>query len=95
VDTGLIGVFMQAGLVILPAIATFRSRLALANKLHLLAILGLFLLLTFSDEYTLLISLHPIWLFGWVPLVFVWVWCRYRMDENGSAISDSVPQGER
>jgi len=95
VDTGLIGVFMQAGLVILPAMAVIRSRLKMTNKLHLLAILGLFLLLTFSDEYTLLISLHPIWFFGWVPLVFVWVWSRYRTEDNGPAISSSTPRGER
>lgn len=96
VDAGPIGVFMQAGLVILPAIATIRSSMQMTNKCHLLAILGLFLLFTFSDEYTLLISLHPIWFFGWVPLVFVWVWSRYRTQEIiGSANSAAAPQGER
>lgn len=72
VETGLVGILMQAGLVFLAILAVLRSRFLVTRKLHLLAILGLFLLLTFSDEYTLLISLHPIWLFGWLPLVFVW-----------------------
>lgn len=87
VETGLIGVFMQAGLVILPAIAVFRSRPAPTGRLHLLAILGLFLLLTFTDEYTLLISLHPVWLIGWVPLVFVWTLSRYKTAESITAVS--------
>jgi len=95
VENGLIGVLMQAGLVMLPAIAVSRSRLALRTRLHLLAILVLFLLLTFTDEYTLVTSVHPIWFVGWIPLVFVWVWSRYRTDENGSAIGDSVTVGER
>lgn len=79
-ETGLIGFVCQAGLVLLPAVAVLRSLQVLSAKLHMLAILGLFLLLTFSDEYTLLRSLHPIWLFGWTPLIFVWTWTR-----NGDA----------
>ena len=76
-ETGLIGVLMQAGLVCLPVISVLRSRLNLPAKLHLLALIGLFLLSTFSDEYTLLRSVHPIWFFGWIPLVFVWIQARY------------------
>lgn len=95
VETGLIGLLMQAGLVILPVAAAIRSRVPLTDKLHLLAILGLFLLLTFSDEYTLLISLHPIWFFGWVPLVFVWVWStreRPLKDPGGRNRSNQEPR---
>ncbi|RBP29121.1 O-antigen ligase [Marinobacter pelagius] len=76
-ETGLIGVLMQAGLVCLPVISVLRSRLNLSVKFHLLALVGLFLFLTFSDEYTLLRSVHPIWFFGWIPLIFVWVQARY------------------
>lgn len=76
VETGLVGFAMQAGLTLLPVIATFRSRMPVFKKLHLLVIVGLFFLLTFTDEYTLLISLHPVWFIGWVPLVFVWTWSR-------------------
>ncbi|MDR5898923.1 O-antigen ligase family protein [Halomonas vilamensis] len=79
-DTGIIGVVMQAGLLVLPLIAILRNALRIENKLHLLVILGLFVLLTLTDEYTLLISPHPIWLIGWIPLVFVWSWCRYKDD---------------
>ena len=71
-ETGLIGVVMQAGLVILPMWSTLRGPLAVISKLHLLGILGLFLMLTFTDEHTLLMSLHPIWILGWIPLLFVW-----------------------
>lgn len=75
-ETGLIGVTFQAGLLILPVVAGFRSKLPLHDKMHLQAILGLFVLLTFSDEFTLLISVQAIWLFGWLPLILVWVWGR-------------------
>jgi len=81
-ETGLLGVLMQAGLVILTLVAALRSRHSLSVRLHLLALIGLFLLLTFSDEYTLLRSVHPIWFFGWIPLIFVWTWSRY-CDETG------------
>lgn len=85
-ETGLVGVTMQAGLVLLALNAVVQGDLRRGSKIHLLAILGLFLLLTFSDEYTLLTSLHPIWLFGWLPLVFVWTWSRYR----SATAADSV-----
>ena len=84
-ETGLIGVALQAGLVLLPTVAVLRSRQALSVKLHLVALLGLFLLLTFSDEFTLLISLHPVWLFGWTLLIFVWTWTRYGEGETATA----------
>jgi O-antigen ligase len=92
-ETGLIGVLMQAGLVALPAWSVWRSTLNVFSKFHLLGILGLFLMLTFTDEYTLLISLHPIWIIGWIPLVFVWTYSRaaskpIRFDYNGSDMGD-------
>lgn len=95
VETGLIGLLMQGALVILPVVAALRSRCPATDKLHLLAIVGLFLMLTFSDEYTLLISLHPIWFFGWVPLVFVWVWStreRPLKDPGGRNRSNQEPR---
>lgn len=81
-DTGLIGVAMQVGLLALPLAAILRSSFCFPNKLHLLVILSLFVLLTLTDEHTLLTSPRPVWLIGWVPLVFVWSWCRYRREEQ-------------
>ncbi|RCW66552.1 O-antigen ligase [Marinobacter nauticus] len=92
VETGLIGLLMQVGLVLLPIVATLRSRGPISDKLHRLALVGLFLLLTFSDEYTLLISLHPIWLFGWLPLVFVWTWSTRRGPEHMAGYADRHDQ---
>lgn len=85
-DTGIIGVAMQIGLLALPLMAILRSSFCIANKFHLVAILGLFLLLTLTDEYTLLISPHPVWLIGWIPLVFVWTWCRYKREEQNHSL---------
>jgi O-antigen ligase len=80
-ETGLIGLAIQFGLLILVVWAAFRCPCAMRQKLHLLMIVGLFVMLTFSDEYTLLISVHPVWIFGWIPLVVVWAWARDRSGE--------------
>lgn len=81
-EMGIIGVTTQFFLVAMPIFAVQRSKLQFTMKVHLMAILGIFLLLTMSDEYTLLISIHPIWLIGWLPLVFVWSWCRCEQLHN-------------
>jgi len=80
-ETGLIGLAMQFGLLMLVVWAALRCPCAMSQKLHLLMIVGLFVMLTFSDEYTLLISVHPVWIFGWIPLVLVWAWARDRSGE--------------
>lgn len=85
-DTGIIGVAMQVGLLILPLAVILRSPFCIATKIHLIVIIGLFLLLTFTDEYTLLISPHPVWLIGWIPLIFVWTWCRYQREQQNNSL---------
>lgn len=76
-ETGLIGLAMLLGLVGLLAWSALRFGRGWTEKLHLLGLLGLFGMLTFTDEHSLLLSLKPIWLFGWIPLVFVWCWAWY------------------
>lgn len=87
VETGFIGVLMQLGLFVLPAWAVIKSSSEPVAKLHLFGLLSLFLMLTFTDEFSLLISLHPVWISGWIPLVFVWLWSRRktpcRKDHSG------------
>ncbi|WP_303291818.1 O-antigen ligase [Marinobacter sp. SS5-14b] len=73
-ETGVIGVAFQLALLGLPALWAIKATVNPLVKFHLLALLALFVMLTFTDEYTLLISLHPVWLIGWLPLVFVWSW---------------------
>lgn len=85
-ETGLIGLIMQLGLLALVIGAAVRCECSIGHKLHLLVIVALFVMLTFSDEYTLLRSVHPIWIFGWIPLVFVWVWSRYRVNSSDSGL---------
>lgn len=76
IEMGIIGVSTQIILVALPTFSILKSNYQFTEKVHLTLILIIFLLLTFSDEYTLLISLHPIWLIGWLPLIFIWSWCK-------------------
>lgn len=82
-ETGLIGVAMQLGLLLLAVWAAFRCSCSTSQKLHLFMIVSLFFVLTLTDEYTLLISVHPVWIFGWIPLVLVWTWARDRPGEYG------------
>lgn len=77
VETGLIGLGMQLGLFGLVVWAALRFGRGTAEKLHLLGLLSLFLMLTFTDEHSLLVSVKPIWVFGWLMLVFVWFWSWY------------------
>lgn len=90
-ETGLLGLAMQLGFLLLLVWSVLRCPCTMAQKLHLFMIVGLFFLLTFTDEYTLLISVQPIWIFGWIPLVFVWVWSRYKYkDSDGRVCFDGV-----
>lgn len=96
-ETGLIGFVMQAGLVLMAAFAALTCHWKTIVRVHLLAILGLFFLLTFSDEFTLLISLHPVWIFAWTPLLFVWIVSRMGIiaEENPGIAQDSGAGGSQ
>ena len=76
--TGLIGVGLQLFLLVMVVRGIYFLRSHWREKLQLFGLLGLFVMLTFTDEHTLLVSVRPIWVFGWMLLVFPWFWCRYR-----------------
>ncbi len=78
IEMGFVGIAMLTYLVAMPVFSVLKNNSCLSSKVYLLTILGIFLMLTMSDEYTLLISIHPIWLIGWLPLIFVWSWSKYK-----------------
>jgi O-antigen ligase len=76
-ETGLIGLSFQLAIF---AIIVWKTMSRLSDryeKLKLLGILGLVVLLTMTSEHTLITSIKPIWLFGWIPMAFVWFWAYY------------------
>lgn len=75
-ETGIIGVlFLVAIFGMLTWVAVTRAR-EWGEIAGLLGIIGLVLMLTFTDEHTLVLSMKPIWLFAWLPMVLVWQWTR-------------------
>lgn len=83
-EIGIIGLLMQIALVALPASAVLKWGCGWQEKFQLLGLIGLFLMLTFTDEHSLLVSLKPVWVFGWSLLVFVWFYSRYNHSEKCS-----------
>jgi len=69
---GLIGLGLLlgiAGLLFKNAITNPATR---RERVGLIMILGLVFMLTLTGSHTLIISIKALWLFGWLPLLFVW-----------------------
>lgn len=81
-ETGLIGVGFLAGLFFLLIRTAIKHSRTHAQMRGLLGILGLVLMLTFTDEHSLVLSMKPIWLFAWVPMMLVWLWGRCSGDDG-------------
>ncbi|PAV25879.1 hypothetical protein CF392_08785 [Tamilnaduibacter salinus] len=83
-ENGLIGVgFLAAifGMLIRTCWVHSRTR---AERRGLLGLLALVLMLTLTDEHTLVLSLKPIWLFAWLPMILVWLWLRRDGEDQSS-----------
>ncbi|MBD3640085.1 MAG: O-antigen ligase family protein [Marinobacter sp.] len=73
-ETGIIGLcflVMMIGLVIRSVV---KCRASMEEKVGLLAILGLVFMLTLTGSHTVVSSIKAVWLFLWIPVVFVWFW---------------------
>jgi O-antigen ligase len=82
-ETGLIGLSFQLAIFAVIVWKTMSLVPDPYEKLKLLGILGLVVLLTMTSEHTLITSIKPIWLFGWLPMAFVWLWaCHYDGNES-------------
>ena len=81
-----IGTFAESGLIGLGFLLAIFGFLAWnsvwtgrdwTDRFGLLTLLALVIMLTMTGEHTLVVSLKPIWIFGWLPLLLVWFWSRY------------------
>lgn len=74
--TGLLGVLIVVAIFALVLKTIWSSAADLATKLYMLGIWSVVVLLCITDTYTLLISVRAVWLFTWLPLIFLWLWAK-------------------
>ncbi len=80
VENGIIGLGFLVGIAALLVKSVFAYSATCRERMGLLMLLLLVFLLTLTGEHTLIISAKAIWLFGWLPLLFVWIYCSKRID---------------
>ncbi len=80
-----IGTFAQGGLVGLALLllllgtvlrGIYRANTSTTAKWYMLGIFGGVMMLVTTNTYTLIISVKTIWLYTWLPLIFLWLWSR-------------------
>ena len=76
IDTGIIGIGFLSALIFLVVKAIIRHSTSIQEQIHLIGILGLIFMLTITGSQTIISSIKAIWLFFWIPVVFIWFWCR-------------------
>lgn len=72
VKNGIIGLGLLLAIAGLPLKSVFTGPTTRRERIGLMMILLLVFLLTLTGEHTLISSVKAIWLFGWLPLLFVW-----------------------
>ena len=83
-ETGLVGVAFLLAMVSMLVWASITRVCAWHETSALLGIVALVLMLTFTDEHTLVLSMKPIWLLAWLPMILVWQWTRRNDSEDYS-----------
>lgn len=72
VENGIIGLGFLVAIAALLVKSVFAYAATRQERTGLLMLLLLVFLLTLTGSHTLIISAKAIWLFGWLPLLFVW-----------------------
>lgn len=75
-QTGLIGLGTLMALLGLIVSGIYRANTSRIAKLYLLGIFGTVIMLVTTNTYTLIISVKTMWLYTWLPLILVWLWCQ-------------------
>ncbi len=73
VENGIIGLGFLIAIAVLLLKSVFTGPAARRERMGLMMLLLLVFLLTLTGEHTLISSIKAIWLFGWLPLLFVWI----------------------
>jgi len=77
VKTGIVGAMffvMMTGLLIFKL---FNSKVSADEIIRLVGILSLVFLLTLTASQGLISSIKAVWLYLWLPVLFVWYWCEH------------------
>lgn len=82
VDTGVIGVAFFLALVYLVMSAIAKHQASWDEKIRLTGILVLIFMLSLTGGQTIIISIKTIWLYLWIPVVFIWFWTRQHKTLN-------------
>ncbi len=80
VDTGVIGLSFLSALIILLVRAIFKYDATIEQKVRLFGILGLIFILTLTGSQTSVSSIKAVWLYLWIPVIFIWFWCHKAHD---------------
>ncbi len=79
-ETGIIGLSFLLVMIGLVIKGIVKLGVGVEEKLRLLGVLGLVFLLTLTGSHTVVSSIKAVWLFLWIPVVFLWFWTiRHRL----------------
>lgn len=81
VKNGIIGLGLLLAIAVLLLKSVFTGLSTRRERMGLMMLLLLVFLLTLTGEHTLISSAKAIWLFGWLPLLFVWISSRIRQGQ--------------
>lgn len=73
-ETGIIGLCFLATMIGLVVRGVMKHKASTAEKIGLFALLGLVFMLTLTGSHTVVSSIKAVWLFVWIPVVFIWFW---------------------
>jgi len=73
-ETGIIGLAFLLVMIGLVVTGIAKRIVGAEEKIRLLGLLGLVFLLTLTGSHTVISSIKAVWLFLWIPVVFVWFW---------------------
>ncbi|MEX0739542.1 MAG: O-antigen ligase family protein [Pseudohongiella sp.] len=88
-DSGLVGVGILLAVLGTVLHGIYRMPATWTERLYLLGVWGLVVMLCLTDTHTLVISAKAVWLFTWLPLIFLWFWTR-RADPSLASERESI-----
>ncbi len=80
-----LGTFAQTGLIGLGILLAFlgtvlggiyKADIRRDEKLYMLGVFATVIMLVTTNTYTLIISVKTMWLYTWLPLIFLWLWSK-------------------
>ena len=84
-ETGIIGLAFLLVMIGLVVAGIAKRVVSAEEKVRLLGLLGLVFLLTLTGSHTVVSSIKAVWLFLWIPIIFVWFWTlRHRLYRQAS-----------